>query len=296
MSEQQPTLQNWMTLALLSAVWGSSFILIKKTLISFSSVQVATLRVGISFVVLLPYIIRVYKKIPKNRRLHVFLIGLLGSFLPAFLFSTAQTKIDSAAAGILNSLTPLFAYLWGVFMFSQPKNSRRLFGIIIGLFGAVLLIFNPQAGFSLNAYALFILAATIMYGLSVNIAQFILQDINPKHIAAVSFLHVGIAAIAILFFTDFFTVMQTDEFAWRSLFYVSILAIFGTAIALMLFWKLVQDTDAIFGSMTTYFIPVVAIIWGLADGELLGWQQYVGFALILISVILVKSKVKKSVA
>jgi len=291
--EQQPTLQNWLTLAFLSAVWGSSFILMKKALISFSSVQVATLRVGISFVILLPYIIRIYKKIPKNRRLHVFLIGLMGSFLPAFLFATAQTKLDSAAAGILNSLTPLFTYLWGVFMFSQPKSSRRLLGIFIGFLGAILLIINPQNGFGINSYALLILIATIMYGLSGNIAKFFLQDVNPKHITAVSFLHVGVVALAILFFTDFVSIMQTDKLAWQSLMYVSVLAIVGTALALMLFWKLVQDTDAIFGSMTTYFIPVVAIIWGLGDGELLNWHQYFGFALILVSVILVKSKVKK---
>ena len=294
MSAKQPTLYNWLTLVFLSIVWGSSFILMKKGLVSFSPVQVATLRISIAFLVFLPYIMKVYKNIPKEKLKTIFFIGLLGSFVPAFLFAKAQTEIDSAPAGILNSLTPLFTYLWGIFLFSQPKSPKRLLGIGIGFLGAIILIIKPEQGFSLNIFALLILLATILYGLSGNLAKYYLQQVDPKQITAISFLYVGIAALTILGFTDFISVMQTDSQAWLSLLYVAILSLVGTAFALMLFWKLIQDTDAIFGSMTTYFIPVVAILWGLLDGEQLSWQQYLGFGLIVVSVFLVKSQPKTS--
>jgi len=266
----------------------------KKGLVSFSPVQVATLRISIAFLVFLPYIMKVYKNIPKEKLKTIFFIGLLGSFVPAFLFAKAQTEIDSAPAGILNSLTPLFTYLWGIFLFSQPKSPKRLLGIGIGFLGAIILIIKPEQGFSLNIFALLILLATILYGLSGNLAKYYLQQVDPKQITAISFLYVGIAALTILGFTDFISVMQTDSQAWLSLLYVAILSLVGTAFALMLFWKLIQDTDAIFGSMTTYFIPVVAILWGLLDGEQLSWQQYLGFGLIVVSVFLVKSQPKTS--
>lgn len=294
MNQNQPSTGNWITLIFLSMVWGSSFILMKKGLVSFSPQQVASLRIGIAFLVFLPYAIRVITKIPKNKRFWVAMVGLVGSFLPAYLFTTAQTKIDSAPAGILNSLTPLFTYLWGIFIFAQPRSPRRLLGIVIGLIGAIILIIEPGSRLGLNAYALLIVLATIFYGLSGNIAKHFLQNVNPRHITAVSFFYVGIPALIILGFTDFIHVMQTDQNAYLSLFYIMILSLLGTAFALMLFWKLIQETDAIFGSMSTYFIPIVAVIWGLIDGEQLQVQQFLGFALILISVFLVKSKIPKT--
>lgn len=285
--------QNWLILVLLSFVWGSSFILMKKGLISFSGIQVGSLRIAIAFLVFLPFALQRLKRIPKQKLKSIAAVGLVGSFLPAFLYAIAQTKLDSAPTGILNSLTPLTTYLWGIFVFGQEKNRTRFIGIGIGLIGAAILIIEPQAKLGINAYALFVVLATIFYGLSANIAKKDLQDVKSRDITAVSFMFVGLPAIFILFSTDFLLVMNTDQHAWKSVGYIAILSIVGTAFALILFWKLIQRTDAIFGSLTTYIIPVVAIIWGLLDGEQLYLHQYLGFFLIIFSVFLVKAKTKK---
>ena len=293
MSQQhhEPSAQNWVVLIFLSLVWGSSFILMKKGLVSFTGVQVGSLRISIAFLLFLPYAIRVIKRIPRDRLKYILGVGLAGSFVPAFLFATAQTKIDSAPAGILNSLTPLTTYLWGLLIFGQQNSKHRLLGILIGLIGAIVLVIEPNNKLGFNAYALLILLATICYGLSGNIAKTYLNEVRSRDITALSFALVGIPALLILASTNFIEVMQTDANAWKSLGYVAILSVVGTALALMLFWKLIQDTDAIFGSLTTYLIPIVAIIWGLIDGETIFAHQYIGFALILISVFLVKRKV-----
>ena len=288
----QTNLQNLIILLLLSFVWGSSFILMKKALISFTGLQVGSLRIAIAFLFFLPYAIKVIASIPKDKLKYIAAIGLVGSFLPAFLYAIAQTKLDSAPTGILNSLTPLTTYIWGIFVFHQTKSSQRFMGIIIGLIGATILIVDPQSTFGINAYALLVVLATIFYGLSGNIAKTYLQDVKASHITAVSFCFVGIPAIIIAFATSFTSVLQTDPKAWQSLGYIAILAIVGTALALVLFWKLIQKTDALFGSITTYIIPIVAIGWGLLDGEKLVAHQYIGFLLIIVSVFLVKKQPK----
>ncbi|MBX2845269.1 MAG: DMT family transporter [Saprospiraceae bacterium] len=290
MENQQPTLSNWLTLIFLGAVWGSSFILMKKALISFSASQVAGLRVAISFLVFFPFALRYLKKIPKEKWKYIAAVGALGSLFPAYLFAKAQTQLDSAPAGILNSLTPLFTFLWGISLFGQKGNLQRFLGILLGFVGACLLIIDPNQGFSLNEYALLIVLATILYGLSGNVTKHYLQEVNPIHITAVSFFFVGLPALILLGSTDVVSVLQNDPESWKALGYVSILSLGGTALALMLFWKLVQDTDALFGAIVTYLIPIVAIIWGIVDGESLQLIQYFGFGLILISVFLMGKK------
>lgn len=282
------SVQNWIVLIFLSIVWGSSFILMKKGLVSFSGVQVGSLRMSIAFLVFLPYCFIIFKKIEKRHFFPIFSIGLVGSFIPAFLFATAQTKLDSAPTGILNSLVPLFTYLWGISVFGQKNNRSQFIGILIGLIGAIILVLEPNSLFGINAYALLVLLATILYGLSSNIAKKYLQDVPPMYITAMSFGLIGVPAVFILFSTNFIDVMQTDPNAWISLGYVAVLSIVGTALALLLFWKLIQDTNPIFGSLTTYIIPIIAIGWGVLDGEILTSRQYLGFSLIFLSVILVK--------
>ncbi len=281
---------NWLALILLAIVWGSSFILMKKGLDYFSNIEVASLRIAITFLVFLPLALRYFKRIPRQKLKTVALVGLLGSFIPAYLYTTAQTRIDSAVAGILNSLTPLFAFLWGVLLFSLKGNVIRFLGILIGLIGASLLAITPGQGFSINLFAWLIVLATVLYGFNVNLTKEYLQNVKPIDITAVSFMCIGPFAIGWLFFTDFFTILKTNPESYIGLGYIGLLAVMGTALALWLFWWLLQRTDAIFSSMVTYLIPVVAVIWGLIDGEKLGLEDYLGFALISVSVFLVGRK------
>jgi len=289
-NEGSPSLKNYFTLLILTLVWGTSFILIKKGLVSFSGMQVGALRIGIAFLVLLPSALMAIRRIPRKYMLHILAIGIFSSFIPSFLIPIAQVHTDSATAGILVSLTPLSTYLWGIAVFQQQGSKRRSLGVLMGLIGASSLMIDPSSSLGFNASALLILLSSVLYGISGNIVHRYLKGVNSTDITTVSFAMIGLPALIYIFTTDFVEIMRTSEQAWFSLGAVSILSIVGTAMALLLFWKLVQETDPVFGSTTTYLVPVVAIIWGLADGEKILSHHYLGFALILMSVILVQKK------
>ncbi|MBY5957682.1 DMT family transporter [Membranicola marinus] len=287
-----PTFKSYLTLFVLTLVWGTSFILIKKGLVSFSGMQVGALRIGIAFLVLLPLAVRALYRIPKKYMWAVLAVGIFSSFVPSFLIPLGQVKTDSSTAGILVSMTPMFTYLWGITLFEQDYSHKRTIGVGVGLIGAVSLMIEPGVTVGINSSALYILASTIMYGVSGNIVHRNLKDVDSTDITAVSFFLIGFPALIYLGATDFVEIMQSDPQAWFSLGAVAILAVVGTALALLLFWKLVQQTDPVFGSTTTYLVPIVAILWGIADGETILPHQFVGFALILLSVFLVQKRRK----
>lgn len=288
--EGQPTLRHWGVLILLTLVWGTSFILIKKGLNSFSGMQVGALRITIAFLFFIPVAWPALLRIPRKILWYLLVIGIFSSFIPSFLIPIGQQETDSSTAGILVSLTPLSTYIWGISLFRQEASVRRTLGVLTGLVGASILVMDPNTPMGFNVSAIYILASSIMYGLSGNIVHRHLKHIDSTDITAVSFVLIGLPALVYLLTTDFVFIMQTDNQAWWSLGAVTPLAIVGTAMALLLYWKLVQQTDPVFGSTTTYLVPVIAILWGLADGERLFTHQFFGFALILMSVFLVRSK------
>ncbi len=295
-SPGSPSLKNYFTLLILTLVWGTSFILIKKGLVSFSGLQVGALRIGIAFLVLLPYAIRGIRRIPRKYLLYILAIGIFSSFIPSFLIPIAQVHTESSTAGILVSLTPLSTYLWGITVFQQQASTRRSLGVLMGLIGASSLMIDPSSSLGINASALLILLSSVLYGISGNIVHRYLKGVKSTDITAISFAMIGLPAVIYIFMTDFVEIMQTEPQAWFSLGAVTILSIVGTAIALLLFWKLVQETDPVFGSTTTYLVPVIAIIWGLVDGEKILSHHYLGFGLILISVFLVQKKKQSQIA
>lgn len=254
---------NWIILAALAVIWGTSFILIKKGLESFSSFQVGTLRIFITFMFLLPVAIKNIKKINKKNITSLLIIGVLGSGFPAILYPLAQTHIESSVAGMLNSLTPVFTLLLGIFFYSRKASIKQVVGISLGFIGAAGLMYNGSLSF--NIYGLLIVLATSFYGISSNQVSTI-KDMNGLTITSLAFLLIGPIAGICLAFTDINAAMETD-FWVRNLFYIVILSVFGTGLALGIFNILILRTSPIFASSVTYLIPIVAIIWGLIDGE-----------------------------
>lgn len=297
MSQNRGNLLNWLILLALAFTWGSSFILMKRGLENFSALQVACMRIFIAFLVLLPLAIPKIKSVPKKYWRYIFLVAFLGNFIPAFLFTRAQLGLSSSLTGMLNSLTPLFTLLLGVFLFQLKVTRQNVIGIIIGFAGAAgLIIANPEGTFSGNfGYSIYVILATILYASSVNIIKKFLQEINSVAIAALGFLMVGPPAGIYLFTTDFTEIMSNTEGAWTSLGYVALLAIFGTALAIILFNTLIKRTSALFGSSVTYMIPVFAMIWGLLDGEVITFLQLIFIGIILLGVYLVNLKRKPKI-
>lgn len=293
MSQKPKSSLAWILLFLISTIWGSSFILIKKGLIIFSAFEVGTLRIFLASLVLMPMGIRAISSIPRNKLWYVFLVGSVGSFIPAVLFAIAQTQLESSVTGVFNSFVPIFVIITGTVFFGLKIKTANLIGILIGFLGCIMIILGG-ADFSLNGinyYVLFILAATVMYGLNVNIIKSKVSNIKPIDLTAVSFLLVAPFAFCFLFFgTDFTYKVELKEGFLMALFYISILGVVGTALAMYLFNNLVKISTPVFASSCTYFIPLVAICWGVIDGEQLNIYQYLGVGIVLSGVYLANKK------
>ena len=278
--------KSWVVLIFLSLVWGTSYILIKKGLIAFTPFQLAALRLTVSALAFLPFLIIRFREVNWNKWHALLAVGLTGTALPSFLFPIAQTQISSSIAGMLNSLTPLSTLILGVIIFKAPFAWSKLLGILLGLGGAaILILFGKEAGISGNAwYSLFIIFATICYAMSSNIVGYYLRDMGSLMISAASFVMVGLPAIIYLFSTDFVNVVQTHEYGWKALGYVTLLALASTVLASILFFKLVKDTSPVFSSTVSYIVPIVALFWGVVDGEAITLVHFFGMALILVGV------------
>ena len=289
--------KKWLYLVILSIVWGSSYILIKKTLIGLTPLQLGSLRIIFTTIILLFIGFSSLKKIPKNKWKWIFLTGYIGSFFPSFLFAFAQTEIDSGVAAILNSLTPLATLLIGLGFFKFIIDSKQIVGVIIGLIGSFLLIYegstiNPDQNLLLVT---FIIAASICYATSVNILKAHLQEVPAISIALGNFLCILPPALIILFSSGFLNInfAESPE-VQNSLFYILILAIFGSAFAKVLFNRFIQIASPVFASSVTYTLPIVAIMWGYLDGESINNRQLLATAIILVGVYLANRKTKST--
>lgn len=284
--------KKWVYLLVLSLIWGSSFILIKKALVGFTPLQVGALRIVVASFFYLPLDFVVLLLSVGLIGSGFILSGFLGSFLPPFLFALAQSEIDSSIASILNSLTPLNTVVSGILMFGVLVTKRQLLGVFIGLFGTLILIFtsmqlNPSQNFW---YSLFIVVASIGYAFNINILNRYLRHLPAVGIAVGNFVSVAFPALVLLFFSGFFDLKFSETHVQLSLLYVSLLAVFGTGIALILFNKLIQSASPVFASSVTYTMTVIAVLWGVMDGETLNFLQLLGGAIIILGVFLTHKK------
>lgn len=283
----------WLIISILAITWGSSFILMKRALVVFSSTEVGALRIAISFLVLLPFAIKRIRGISIKDAGNLALAGLIGNGIPAFLFAKAQTVIDSSVAGILNSLTPLFTVIVGLLAFKIQPRWFNIVGVLLGLVGAIGLVMVSSSGnYSFQfSYAMLIVIATLLYATNSNIIKVWLRSIDPVGIVSLAFFFIGPPAlIYLLLFTDVINQLSTDPLAWKGMGYMCILSVGGTALALILFNKLLKMTTPLFASSITYLMPVIALMWGLLDGEKLNWSYALWVLMILSGIILVSSK------
>ncbi len=277
----------WFYLLLLSLIWGSSFILMKKALIDLTPIQVGALRMIFTAIILISIGYKNIPKITKEQWYYIFITAILGTFIPVFLFAYAIQNIDSSIASILNSVTPLNTLITGSLFYGFTFLRKQVLGIIIGLMGSVILILkgaevNPDQNYM---YASLIIIASAGYSFNINILKKNLNDLNALAITTGNFIILIVPAFIILMFTDFFHV-ETIQNAKISLYYLVLLSIFGTAMAKTLFNKLVQISSPIFSSSVTYLIPVVAVFWGILDGEKLYLSQLLSGGLILFGIYL----------
>ncbi len=290
MQEVAGNRKDWVILIFLSLVWGCSFILIKKALVTFDAPTVGALRIAISSVAFAPFILYFRKEIDWSQWKKFILIGLTGSGIPAFLFAYAQTEITSSVAGLLNSMTPIWTLLLGIFLFKLRFNKLKMIGVFLGFIGAVVIIFaahNSQFGGN-PMYGFLAIIATVCYALSVNMVQGFFSKTKPILISAMSFFLIGPPIWLFLMFSGVKNQFMANDFAIYSLLSVVALSLFGTVMSSILFYILVQRTSAVFGSMVTYLMPFVVVIWGILDGEIITMLQLLGMGTILLGVYFTK--------
>ena len=285
----------WMLLLILASIWGTSFILMKKGLVVFSAMELGATRVSVAALLLLPFALRHVGRVERSRLKWLALSGVVGTLIPAFLFAYAETKLASGLAGVLNALTVVFTLLVGALLFGQRLTGLRVLGIVLGLVGTVVMLLLGGSGGDAtpagegNAwYGIYILIATIGYGVSVNVIKYKLGGLTPMAVTAVLLLLIGGPALVYLLLgTDFLHKLATVPGAWVAFGYIALLATMSTAVAMVLFNRLIQQSTALFASSSTYLIPIVALAWGALDGEAFNLWHLLGMIIILAGVLII---------
>jgi drug/metabolite transporter (DMT)-like permease len=293
-SSFHPDLLAWLLLLLLTSVWGSSFILIKKGLTVFNPTQVSAIRIFSASLFMVPFAYQWLKRIEKKYYFLIFISGFTGSLIPAFLFAMAQTRLDSAVTGMINSLTPVFVIIIGFVFYRQKITGIMVMGLLMAFVGTGMLMFYGSDGaHKISYFAFFVVGATMLYGMNVNLLKFNLSELNHIAISSISLVFVGpFAAIQLFLLTDFTSRFTESEGALLAVGYLSLLGIVGTSLALMIFNKLIKISTPLFSSSVTYLIPIVAVFWGLIDGENLSVMHYLSMFVIIGGVYLANKKSK----
>jgi drug/metabolite transporter (DMT)-like permease len=277
----------------LALIWGTSFILMKRGLLVFSPGELGSIRVAAASLFLFPAALTRVRGLQPAHFAKLFDAGLMGIFFPAFLFAMAQTRMESSVTGILNSLTPIGTLVVGVLFFSQKFKKESVVGIVLGLFGTIVLILSKSEGRigGVNLYALFVILACLCYATYLNFIKYRITDLRSLTITSVSLMLIGPLAFIYLFgFTDFLHKLSKVQGAWPALGYIVLLGVMSTALATILFNQLVKISSPLYTSSVTYFIPIVAVLWGLFDNEHLILGHFLGMAAIIGGVYLANRK------
>ncbi|WP_292008611.1 DMT family transporter [Chryseobacterium sp.] len=284
--------EKWILLIVLSLIWGSSFILIKKSLEHFNPFQVGALRCLIAGIILLPIAISKYKLFPRKNLKWLILAAFTGSYIPMFLFPIAETEVSSSIAGIINSMMPIFVIIVGALVWKFETTKKQIIGVFISFTGVCLLAFGGGDGAQFKMIPiLLLLLATLCYAVSTTTVKSKLMDVSSTLLSAFMFSFVlFLPSLIALAFTGFFSEFHFSRDNMTGLMFVSLLSIFGTGLAMMMNYRLLKVSTPLFASTVTLLMPIVAIMWGILDGESLTALQFVGASIIIGGLIFLRTK------
>ena len=290
-----PEKEKWLLLILLSVIWGSSFILIKKSLEHYNPYEVGGLRVLIAGIILLPFALKNISKFSKKRLKWLILAALTGNFIPMFLFPIAETQVSSIIAGIINSMMPIFVIIIGALIWKFETTKKQIIGVLISFAGACILAFGSGESGGLKIIpVLLLLLATLLYAISTTTVKKKLSDVPALILSAFVFGVVLILpSIISISLAGFFQNFDGSEEKLIGLGYVSLLSVFGTGLAMMLNYRLLSISTPLFASTVTLLMPIVALFWGVLYGETLNVQQFIGGGIIIAGLIFLRAKNKK---
>jgi len=231
-----------------------------------------------------------------NRLQWFAVVGLVGNGIPALLFATAQTGIDSGVAGVLNALTPMFTLIVGWAFFGRTTQRTQWIGLVLGLIGALFLVMSQRQGTGSTQplLALLLVVATFFYGISVNTVGHKLQGITPWLTASFPLVIASVPAFLVLLLAGNVQASLSHPDAWYALKLLVFLSLINSAFSLVAFNYLINLAGPVFASTTTYLMPVVALIWGVWDGENLTLVHLAGLTAIVGGITLVNLKRKSA--
>jgi drug/metabolite transporter (DMT)-like permease len=248
----------WLLLAAVALIWGSSFLFIDIGLQALQPGVIAVARVALG-VAALSLVPAARRPIGREDRVRVAFLGVIWAGLPLLLFPVAQQWIDSSVAGMLNGAVPLAGAAWAVLLLRRPLPRIHAVGLLLG-FAGVLAIFWPELRGSRATMvgASLVVLAVLCYGLAVNLAV----PLQQRHGALPVLLRAQLAALALLAPFGLWG-LGGSRFAWGPVLAMLPLGVLGTGLAFVLMTTLVGRVGGPRGAVATYFIPVVAIVLGV---------------------------------
>lgn len=286
---------DWALLALLSVIWGGSFLFVGVAVRELPPLTIVALRVSVAAITLQVVLRVMGLSLPRSRAAWAafFGMGILNNVIPFSLIVWGQSHIASGLASILNATTPLFTVIVAHYFTADEKlTGSRLGGVIVGFVGVAVMI-GTAALTSLNANVLAqlaVLGAALSYGFSgVFGRRFRTMGIAPLVAAAGQVTASSCILLPVSFLVDRpWTLTMPSSAAVLSLL---ALAVVSTAVAYLIFFRLLARAGATNVGLVTFLIPVSAILFGvLILGETLAARHIAGMVLIAAGLMLIDGR------
>ena len=288
----QPIVLSWILLLSLATIWGVNFLFIKLAVLEVGPITNVFCRLIIAAAILYFCMIFTGNKLilKPNYLIFYFSIGALGSSIPFFLISSAEQNIDAGLAGVLMSPMPLLTLALSAIILKNEKiNFLKVLSFFIAAFGLVVLFgfenLSQLGGENkIHFYSqLAVLLAASCYGLNAIISKLV-PEINFISLATGT----TIASVIIIFpFTIIFEPFWLANYGAQSIIAISIQGIFATAIANLLFFKIIELKGPVFLSLINFMIPLIAYFSGVIFlGETIRINVLISLGLILFALYL----------
>jgi drug/metabolite transporter (DMT)-like permease len=249
-----------LALLALGAIWGASFLFMRIAVPEFGALPMAAVRVSVGALFLLPILLSKGGFAPLSGRfVHLAILSLMTQSIPFGLFSYAAAHQPAGTSAILNATVPFFGALIGALGFGTVLKPRAIVGIICGFCGVVLLILNRGNGQQVSASILPVLAclvASCCYGFAANFARRHFTGVDPLAITT------GSQLISICLLAPFALATAPEAnpslLAWMC---VVTLGVLCTAIAYLIYYRLIRNAGPTFTMSVTYLVPMFGVVW-----------------------------------
>ena len=288
-------IKDWLLLILLSILWGGSFFFIELAVAELPPFTIVWARVALAAITLWSFVLVLGLPVPRSFAVwgSFLVMGLLSNVLPFSLIVWGQTHIASGLASLLNATTPLFTVLVaGALLADEQTTKNKIVGVAIGFLGTVVMI-GPSVltGFGINVVAqLAILGAALSYAFSgVYGRRFKTQNIHPVVIAAGQVSAAAFVLLPIVLFVD--NLPNIATLSIQTLVALIAMAVFSTALAYVIYFRLLASVGATNVSLVTFLVPISALLLGTTVlGEALEPLQIIGMGIIAIGLIVLDGR------